>query len=225
MTEVAQTFIRHFLNIPIMITSWFIFFFAFDTGFFISSALAVGIYLISNFTIKKLQQRRIMKKYQLTVSEYFHIQKQIKEANDKIRKLNSLYLKVRSISSFKQLFEMTRLAKRIISLVKTNPRKFYHAENFFYAHLDSAVELTTKYTLLVSQPIKNDDMKIALQDTRDTLQAINSKMEEDLNDVLATDIEHLKMELDFAKLSVGKKEQPLYLKGESENERKTIEYK
>lgn len=225
MTEVAQTFIRHFLNIPIMITSWFIFFFAFDTSFFISSALAVGIYFISNFSIKKLQQRSIMKKHQLTVSEYFHIQKQIKEANDKIRTLNSLYLKVRSISSFKQLFEMTRLAKRIISLVKANPRKFYHAENFFYAHLDSAVELTSKYTLLVSQPIKNNDMKIALQDTRDTLQAINSKMEEDLKDVLSTDIEHLKMELDFAKLSVGKKEQPLYLKGESENDRKTIEYK
>ncbi|MDF2067009.1 5-bromo-4-chloroindolyl phosphate hydrolysis family protein [Bacillus sp. Cr_A10] len=225
MTEVAQTFIRHFLNIPIMITSWFIFFFAFDTSFLISSALAIGIYFISNFSIKKLQQRRIMKKHQLTVSEYFHIQKQLKEANVKIRTLNSLYLKVRSISSFKQLFEMTRLAKRIISLVKTNPKKFYHAENFFYAHLDSAVELTSKYTLLVSQPIKNNDMKIALQDTRDTLQAINYKMEEDLKDVLATDIEHLKMELDFAKLSVGKKEQPLYLKGESENDRKTIEYK
>lgn len=225
MTEVTQTFIRHFLNIPIMITSWFIFFFAFDTSFIISSALAIGIYFISNFSIKKLQQRRIMKKHQLTVSEYFHIQKQLKEANVKIRTLNSLYLKVRSISSFKQLFEMTRLAKRIISLVKANPKKFYHAENFFYAHLDSAVELTSKYTLLVSQPIKNNDMKIALQDTRDTLQAINSKMEEDLKDVLATDIEHLKMELDFAKLSVGKKEQPLYLKGESENDRKTIEYK
>ncbi|TQR20672.1 5-bromo-4-chloroindolyl phosphate hydrolysis family protein [Psychrobacillus vulpis] len=225
MTEVAQTFIRHFFNIPIMITSWFIFFFAFDTGFFVSSALSIVVYLLSNFTIKKFQQRRIMKKHQLTLSEYFHIQKQLKEANNKIKTLNSHYLKVRSLSSFKQLFEMNRLAKRIISLVKANPRKFYQAENFFYAHLDSAVELTSKYTLLVAQPVKNIDMKIALQDTRDTLQAINSVMEDDLRDVLSSDIEHLKMELDFAKLSVGKKEQPLYLKGESENERKTIEYK
>ena len=49
---------------------------------------------------------------------------------------------------------------------------------------------------------------------------MNSIMEDDLKDVLASDIEHLKMELDFAKLSVNKKEKPLYLEGESENERK-----
>jgi 5-bromo-4-chloroindolyl phosphate hydrolysis protein len=208
-----------------MVTSWLLFFFVIDIKFFISSTLAIGVYLVSNFCIKKLQQRRIMKKHQLTLSEYYLIQQQIKEANKKIRILNSHYLKVRSVSSFKQLFEMNRLAKRIISLVKTNPRKFYQVENFFYAHLDSAVELTSKYSLLVAQPIKNMDMKIALQDTRDTLQSINSVMEEDLKDVLASDIEHLKMELDFAKLSVREKSRPLYLKGESEDERKTIEYK
>lgn len=162
-----------------------------------------------------------MKKHQLTLSEYFHIQRQIKEANKKIRTLNSHYLKVRSLSSFKQLFEMNRLAKRIISLVKTNPRKFYQAENFFYAHLDSAVELTSKYALLVSQPVKDREMKMALEDTRETLESISLVMEDDLKNVLTSDIEHLKMELDFAKLSVGKMEQPLYLKGESEDDRKT----
>ena len=106
---------------------------------------------------------------------------------------------------------MNRLAKRIISLVKSNPRKFYQAEKFFYAHLDSAVELTSKYTLLVSQPVKSTDMKIALQDTRETLQSINSIMEEDLKDVLASDIEQLKMELDFAKLSVHIRKNNLYI--------------
>lgn len=131
MNEVAQTFIRHCLNIPIMITSWFVFFFSIESGFFWSSALAIGVYIVSNFTIKKIQQRRIMKKHQMTLSEYFHIQQQLKEANKKIKALNSQYLKVRSISSFKQLFEMNRLAKRIISLVKSNPKKFYQAEKFF----------------------------------------------------------------------------------------------
>lgn len=225
MSEVIQTFIRHCLNIPIMIASWFVFFFSIESGFIWSSALAIGVYFVTNFAIKKIQQRRIMKKHQMTLSEYFHIQQQLKEANKKIKTLNSQYLKVRSISSFKQLFEMNRLAKRIISLVKSNPKKFYQAENFFYAHLDSAVELTSKYTLLVSQPVKNKDMKLALQDTRDTLESISTVMEDDLNNVLASDVEHLKMELDFAKLSVKTLEKPLYLEGESENERKVIEYK
>jgi len=225
MSGIIQTFIRHIINIPVMITSWSILYFMVNTGFWISSGLAIGIYVITNFTIKKIQHRRIMKKYQLTPSEYFHIRKQLKEANTKITILNKHYTKVRSFNSFKQLFEMNRLAKRIVSLVKSNPRKFYQAEKFFYAHLDSAVELTSKYTLLVSQPVKNADIKIALQDTRDTLQSINSIMEEDLEGLLASDIEQLKMELDFVKLSTHKKVQPLYLKGESEDERKVIEYK
>lgn len=225
MSELLQTFIRHCLNVPIMITSWFVFFFSFESGFLWSSALAVGVYVVSNFLIKKIQQRRIMKKHQMTLSEYFHIQQQLKEANKKIKALNNQYLKVRSISSFKQLFEMNRLAKRIISLVKSNPQKFYQAEKFFYAHLDSAVELTSKYTLLVSQPVKNKDMKLALQDTRETLESISTVMEEDLQSVLATDVELLKMELDFAKLSVKQTEKPLYLEGESEHERKVIKYK
>lgn len=219
MTQIVHSVIRHFINIPIMITSWFIFFFVTETGFFFSSILAIVVYLLSNFSIKKIQQRSIMKRHQLTLSEYFHIQSQLKEAKSKIHVLNSHYLKVRSLSSFKQLFEMNRLAKRIISIVKENPRKFYQAEDFFYAHLDSAVELTSKYTLLVSQPVKNKEMKIALEDTRETLESINSVMEDDLKNVLSSDIEHLKMELDFAKLSIRKKEQPLYLEGESENER------
>ncbi|WP_144509730.1 5-bromo-4-chloroindolyl phosphate hydrolysis family protein [Bacillus sp. FJAT-22090] len=226
MTEVVHSIIRHLINIPIMIISWFVFFFSVETSFFTSSVFSILLYIVSNFAIKKLQQRSIMKKYNLTISEYFHIQKQLKEAKAKIRTLNSHYLKVRSFSSFKQLFDMNRLAKRIISLVKENPRKFYQAENFFYAHLDSAVELTSKYTLLVSQPMKNNDLKIALADTRDTLESMNSIMEDDLKSVLASDIEHLKMELDFAKLSVRKSEQgALYLEGESENERKTSKYK
>ncbi|MFJ7972474.1 5-bromo-4-chloroindolyl phosphate hydrolysis family protein [Psychrobacillus sp. NPDC096389] len=224
MTEVMNTVIRHIINIPIMFIAWFVFFFPLDIGYFISSALAIGVYLVSNFSIKKIQHRRIMKKHQLTHSEYFHIQKQLKEAKAKIRTLNSHYLKVRSFSSFKQLFDMNRLAKRIISLVKENPRKFYQVEKFFYAHLDSAVELTSKYTLLVSQPMKNHDLKIALADTRETLESMNAIMEDDLKDVLASDIEHLKMELDFAKLSVRKKEQPLYLEGESDNERTTSKF-
>lgn len=222
MTKGLLSVVRHLINIPIMIVSWFVFFIPIDLTFWLSSILAVSVYIGSNFTIKKIQQHSIMKNYQLSPSEYYHIQAQIKEASNKVRALNSHYLKVRSISAFKQLFELSRLAKRIISLVKSNPKKFYQAESFFYAHLDSAVELTTKYTFLVSQPTKDRNIKIALQDTRDTLESLNGVLEDDLKNVLSSDIEHLQMELDFAKLSVSKKE-PLYLKGESDDERK--EYK
>lgn len=66
-------------------------------------------------------------------------------------------------------------------------------------------------------------MKLALEDTRETLESINTVMEDDLKNVLASDMEHLRMELDFAKLSVSKKAKPLYLKGETKDERKYLE--
>jgi len=113
------------------------------------------------------------------------------------------------------------LSKRIFQIVKTNPRKFYQVESFFYAHLDTAVELTSKYTLLVSQPVKALDVQIALQDTRDTLLELNQVMENDLRQVLSSDIEKLKMELDFAKISLKKHDTPLLLKGDIQDDRKS----
>jgi 5-bromo-4-chloroindolyl phosphate hydrolysis protein len=164
----------------------------------------------------------IVSKYGLTMAEYRHINTQLKEARTKLKQLNGYYMKVRSIRAFKQLFEMNRLAKRIVQIVKTEPKKFYQVESFFYAHLETAVELTSKYTLLVSQPVKAHDVQLALQDTRETLLELNEVMEHDLRQVLSSDIEHLRMELDFAKISLRKQDTSLLLKGDTQDDRKTI---
>ncbi|UZN01054.1 5-bromo-4-chloroindolyl phosphate hydrolysis family protein [Lysinibacillus sp. MHQ-1] len=47
-------------------------------------------------------------------------------------------------------------------MVKTDPRKFYNVEPFFYAHLPSAVELTDKYTMLSRQPVKDKEIQLTL---------------------------------------------------------------
>lgn len=173
------------------------------------------MYFPSNFIIKNIQQYSYLKKIGLTRSEYKHILEQLDEAQSQLRILNRNYTKVRSISTFKQLFEMNRLAKRIVNIVLKNPKKFYQAEQFFYAHLHSASELTEKYALLSSQPIKNLDVHLALQETRETLEDLNNIMQEDLHSVLATDIEELKMELDFAQLSTAQKQTSATMRGES----------
>ncbi|MEG0380778.1 MAG: 5-bromo-4-chloroindolyl phosphate hydrolysis family protein, partial [Kurthia sp.] len=77
--------------------------------------------------------------------------------------------------------------------------KFYNAEIFFYSHLPSAAELTEKYSYLSKQPIKDTEVHIALQRTRDTLADLLESMEKDLRQLLAADIEDLKVELDFVK--------------------------
>ncbi|MGB6406714.1 MAG: 5-bromo-4-chloroindolyl phosphate hydrolysis family protein, partial [Planococcus donghaensis] len=128
--------------------------------------------------------------------------------------------------------DMTKIANKIIMVVQQNPRKFYLAEPFFYSHLDSAIELTEKYTLLVGQPVKDTEMRITLQDTREMLLSLNKVMEQDLKRVLSSDIERLRMELDYAQLAVDQhNDQELLVQpepeheGDVENDRETIKSK
>ncbi len=218
MTHVVYFIIRHIASIPVFLTTWISLQFGLDINFFLAFLTSIGAYALSTQVIKFIQSRIILKKHGITMPEYRHIQTQLKEAKQKLNQLNGYFLKVRSIRAFKQLFEMNRLAKRIFQIVRTNPKKFYQVEPFFYAHLDSAVELTSKYTLLVSNPVKATDVQIALQDTRETLLELNEVMERDLRQVLTSDIEHLKMELDFAKVSFAKHDKSLLLKGEIKND-------
>lgn len=94
------------------------------------------------------------------------------------------------------------------------------------------MELTEKYTLLVGQPVKDRNIKIALQDTRETLQSMNRVMENDLKKVLSSDVEQLRLELDYARLAVDKQQNQKLLvqpltddEGDVENERKSIDTK
>lgn len=198
-----------------MLLTWIICYWNFAINVWICSLIAVISYFPSNFIIKSIQQFRYLKKIGMTRSEYKHISSQLEEAHNELRNLNRYFTRVRSISTFKQLFEMNRLAKRIVNIVHKNPKKFYQAEQFFYAHLHSASELTEKYALLSSQPIKSSDVHLALQETRETLEDLNQLMQEDLHSVLATDIEELKMELDFAQLSATQKQISATTRGES----------
>ena len=225
----VQNFIkRQTVSLPIMGVMFPVLYLGAEIGLLASGAVAAGTYLASNTTIKQVQFSSTSKELGMTRSEYKHVIKQVQEA--KVKRLQSHYYRVRSISSFKQLMEMTKIANKIIMVVQQNPRKFYLAESFFYSHLDSAMELTEKYALLVGQPVKDRDMRIALQDTRETLQSMNRVMENDLKRVLSADVEQLRMELDYAKLAVDKQaDQKLLVQpltddeGDVENERKSID--
>lgn len=229
----VQNFIkRQSVSLPIMGVMFPVLYLGAEIGLLASGAVAAGTYLASNTTIKQVQFSSTSKEFGMTRSEYKHVVKQLHEAKEKTKKLKGLYYRVRSISSFRQLVEMTKIANKIILVVQQNPRKFYLAESFFYSHLDSALELTEKYALLVGQPVKDQLMKVALQDTRETLQSMNRVMEDDLKRVLASDVEQLRMELDYARLAVDKQQNQKLLvqhltddEGDVENERKSIDTK
>lgn len=219
MKNIQHFFTRHFIAAPISFGSWLYFILGAGLNFFAATGLLIAIYVASSFTIKQFQISSVMKEFGISRSEYNYIQSQLKIAKQKLKQLNSYYGKVRSVQAFKQLHEMNLLSRRIMNTVKANPQKFYYVENFFYAHLDSAVELTSKYAMLVNQPLKDEEIQTALQNTRETLNHVSNQLEQDLRNVIATDIENLKMEIDFVDVTMKKKKPVLEMKGDTNDDR------
>ncbi|AMO85555.1 5-bromo-4-chloroindolyl phosphate hydrolysis protein [Solibacillus kalamii] len=206
---------RHLINVLVFSTAATLTFVNF-TGITTMLALPLGAaaYFISNKITYAIQKTTQSKKIGLSKSEYNLIEAQLKQARSHIQALNQQYVRVRSVRAFKQINEMSKLAKRIINIVQTNPQKFYAVEDFFYAHLPSAVQLSDKYTLLTKEQVPGTDVHLALEDTRRTLKDLQITMESDLKSALSSDIENLKIELDFAKLSNEKRKDRLKIGGE-----------
>ena len=219
--EIKNFFIRHIISTPISIGTWLYLILGTSLNIFAATGLGIALYLGSSFTIKQIQTTSTIKRAGLNRSEFTYINGQMTEAKQKLKRLNSYYGKVRSVQAFKQLHEINTISRRILAIVRTNPEKFYHAENFFYAHLDSAVELTSKYAILVNQPLKDKELQIALQNTRNTLADVNQQLEQDLRNLLSSDMERLQMELDFVDVTMNKKKPLLDMKGDdTPNDRK-----
>lgn len=190
---------RHALNFIISTTLLTVFTFSFDM-FFIGLILLFVSYYVSNKVVLAIQKRQRSRSLGLTTAEYKQIEEQLKIARESIAKLNQNYVRVRSVKSFKTINETSKLARRIINIVQKSPQKFYAVEDFFYAHLPSAVQLSEKYAILTKEKVKGTDIHLALDSARKTLKDLHETMEDDLKLALQSDIEHLKIELDFAKM-------------------------
>lgn len=192
-------FIRSFFATSTMVIIWLISFFGFNSTFFQSSINGILSGLFVYWSLKWNEKRLLLKKNGLSRKEYAYIQKNLKEAKDKLLRLQKAFIKARSISTWKILFEINRLAKRIYQTVQLEPKRFYQAEAFFFYHLDSCVELSEKYTHLASQPIKDLHVRQSLEETKDILRELCKSLENDLLDVLSKDMDHLQFELEFAR--------------------------
>ncbi|MFK2826691.1 5-bromo-4-chloroindolyl phosphate hydrolysis family protein [Bacillus sp. B190/17] len=197
--------LRTLISIPVAVICWPLFVNPIGLSPLPAAAAAAVIGGIIYFGIGKYADVRLYKKYGLTRKEYNFILKNMKEAKQKLNRLKNVFVRVRSISSLKQMIELNRLVRRIFSVVKKEPKRFYEAESFFYSHLDSVVELAEKYALLNSQKLKNSSVKQSLLETKETLDDLTKTLEKDLHKVLAKDIEHLTFELDVAKQSLNKR--------------------
>ncbi|MDA6131605.1 5-bromo-4-chloroindolyl phosphate hydrolysis family protein, partial [Escherichia coli] len=69
---------------------------------------------------------------------------------------------IRHFPTLKQRMEFMRVTRRIYRLTRSEPKRFYPAEKFYFSHLDSAVELAEKYVFLSSQPRKSRELDQSL---------------------------------------------------------------
>lgn len=212
MLGVSNFIIRHLLNFFFSFTVFIILVVQLNISFLnglIIPIASILTYIVSNYIIKSVQKYKKTKALGFTRSEYNHIESQLKQAKSHINLLTQQYIRVRSIRSFKLLNEMTKLSRRIVNIVQTNPQKFYTVEDFFYSHLPSAVQLSKNYATLVQQQIKDADVHIALEEARKAMKKLQSSMEDDLTAALASDLENLKLELDYVKLEHEKKQKQI----------------
>jgi 5-bromo-4-chloroindolyl phosphate hydrolysis protein len=198
MNTFLQFLVRTVISFSIGTSSFIAYLLLFDLGFPLTFLSSLGTGILLFFVVKGLQKRWWLKKNGLSSQEFRYINKNLKEAKEKVKRLQKQQLRVRSLGAFKQILELNRLSRRIYQLVKKEPKRFFSAESFFFYHLDSVVEITEKYTFLAAQPGKNKEAFLSLQQTRTTLDDLTDSLEKDLQRVLANDMDTLQFELNFA---------------------------
>ncbi|WP_244986859.1 5-bromo-4-chloroindolyl phosphate hydrolysis family protein [Oceanobacillus caeni] len=196
--------IQSISSFTMMIAIWLLSFLALEQTFLLSSVYALISGGLTFLTVGGVSNRRFVKKNGLTHKEYKYIEKNLKEAKEKISRLQRALVNVRSIQHAKRNIEMIRTVRKIYSNTKKEPKRFYKAEGFFYERLDSLVELAEKYSFLSSQPAKSKEMIVSLHETDSTLNSLNESVKKDLYIMLNDDVDTLHFELDVAKNSINR---------------------
>lgn len=196
--------IQSISSFTMMIAIWLLSFLALEQTFLLSSVYALISGGLTFLTVGRVSNRRFVKKNGLTHKEYKYIEKNLKEAKEKILRLQRALVNVRSIQHAKRNIEMIRTVRKIYSNTKKEPKRFYKAEGFFYERLDSVVELAEKYSFLSSQPAKSKEMIVSLHETDSTLNSLNESVKKDLYIMLNDDVDTLHFELDVAKNSINR---------------------
>ena len=204
MNRFLSFLVQSVVTVPAATIVWFSSYFAFDQTFLISSAISLGGGVIVYNLTSAVMTSRFLKKHQLTRKEYRYIKKNLDEAKQKINRLNKSLFTIRDLPTLKQRMDVLRITRKIQSMTKTEPKRFYKAEKFYFSHLDSVVELTEKYRFLSQQPKKSHEIDVSLYETRQTLTDLTKALEEDLYYVISDDVDSLNFEIDVAKHSIKK---------------------
>lgn len=140
--------------------------------------------LLPNDELDKIERKE--KKYALA---------QIKEAKEKVKKINSTRFKVRSIFVYQNITKLYKISTKVIKIVEKEPVRYRTAQTFFQQHLDSSAIITEKYVQLLSQPVRTHEVSTALRETERALKQLERNMEKEMLVVLSGDMHNLSTEI------------------------------
>lgn len=204
MKTFLQFILRSAAGISITLFAWIISYFTFDASLFSSLLIGIAGGTIVFLLLGGIFNHQFLKENGITRREYKYIMRNLKEAKEKMNRLQKSVFRIRNIADIKQNYEIIRLVNKIYSTTKKEPKRFFKAERFYFTNLDSIVELTEKYALLHSQPAKTPELTISLKETRLMIDKLTDSLENDLYKVLEDDIDDLHFELDVAKKTINR---------------------
>lgn len=188
-----------------MVMIWLISFFGFDQSFLWSSVFGLIGGTAVYYGMKVGTQSQFLRRNGLTRKEYKLVEENLKEAKQKIHRLQKAFIQIQNLTNAKQNFETLRVIYKIYNITKKEPRRFFLADEFYYSHLESIVELAEKYTFLASQPAKTVDLAKSLRETRETMDDLVKLIEQDLHLMIEGDINNLNFEIVVAKKFIERK--------------------
>lgn len=199
MKSILYFLFRSVVSLTVFAVVWPTTYFGFEQSFWMASLSAMVAGGVTNYILKRREHHKLLNQNNLTKKEFQYIKHNLKEAHQKIKRLNKAILSIRSFRTAKLIGTLQRLVKQIYQIVKNEPKRFYQAERFFFYHLDSVVELSERYVFLSRQNVKDFEVRMSLSETEQTLEKLKKSLGDDLLTVLSNDIETLNMELDVAK--------------------------
>lgn len=124
----------------------------------------------------------------------------------KIIKLQKVAYRNKTIPCLKGKDSSIKITKQIYGIVNQDPKRFFTTEAFFFSHLDSMVELVSRYDFLVSQPFKDEKMTNTLVETEKMILEMDTVIRDDLFALLNKDVETLDYEVEVARHAVKNKQ-------------------
>lgn len=213
MNPFVALIIRSFVAVPVSVITWIVASIYYGTPFSIMGiGIAIGAGIAVHIILSAIMKVQYLNKHGLTRKEYRYIKKNLVEAKLKIKRLNRALFQIKDVSLIKKRYDIIKITRKIQKMTKKEPKRFYRAEEFYFSHLDSIVELTEKYSLLSSQPKKSIEINQSLLETRQTLNEMTRILEDDLYHFVANDVDHLNFEIDVAKNTIKKQNENRWLK-------------